>query len=170
MEAAPGGLSAIGIDVSALLFQVVNFAILLWLLKRFAYRPIVKLLEARRQKIEESLTTAEAVAKDKLALGEERVRLLTEAEAEGSALIARGKQASAALREAAQAQGARQAESMLAEAHARLEQERRQLSTSLQSETLNLVRQATERLLRQKLDRDADAQLIQAAIKEVKTS
>ena len=42
-----GGLGALGINLSALLFELINFAILFWILKRFAYQPILNALEQR---------------------------------------------------------------------------------------------------------------------------
>ncbi|MEK7557281.1 MAG: F0F1 ATP synthase subunit B [Patescibacteria group bacterium] len=169
-ESAAGGLAALGLDWKALLFQVVNFAILLWLLKRFAYRPIVKLLEARRQKIEESLKTADAIAAEKASLDEEREARLAEAEQEAARIIAASKQESSRVLQVAQARGREQVESLRAEAQNALAQERRRIYTDLQAETLQLVRKAAERILRKKLDTEADARLMKEAIQEVKTS
>ena len=55
---AAGGIGALGLDARGLVFQVINFAILLGVLYRFAYRPLLRVLEERRQTIEESLKSA----------------------------------------------------------------------------------------------------------------
>ncbi len=43
------GIAALGIDGWAILFQLVNFAILFWVLQRFAFRPLLKILQERQQ-------------------------------------------------------------------------------------------------------------------------
>ena len=58
-------LSNLGINGKLLLAQIVNFFILLYILKRFAYKPILKVLDDRKEKIEKGLRDAEN-AKDKL--------------------------------------------------------------------------------------------------------
>ena len=51
----------LGIDWKVLIAQIVNFAILLFLLKKFAYKPILKILNERRQKIEEAIERSKSV-------------------------------------------------------------------------------------------------------------
>src|SRR3989344_8381212 len=58
-------LKNFGIQPSLLLAQIVNFLIILFLLKKFFYKPIVKALEDRKKRIEESLTNAQTI-EDKL--------------------------------------------------------------------------------------------------------
>jgi len=53
-----------------LLFQIVNFGILIFLLNRFLYRPILKIVEDRNKKIEDSLKAAEATLKEKEKINE----------------------------------------------------------------------------------------------------
>jgi F-type H+-transporting ATPase subunit b len=57
-------------DWSTLALQTVNFAILVWLLHRFLYRPVLRLLDARRAEIDKQYADADlakAKAKDELA-------------------------------------------------------------------------------------------------------
>lgn len=54
-------LNQFGINPILLAAQVVNFLILLFILKKFLYKPILKVLEERRKKIEESLKNTEAI-------------------------------------------------------------------------------------------------------------
>ncbi len=166
-EAAAGGLSAIGLDWKALLFQVLNFAILLWVLKRFAYRPITKLLEARRQKIAESLKTADEIARQKSAFDGERSERLRQVGEEAAALIAESKREVSALIQTAAAKGQQAATQLRAEAAARLEQETQQLREGVKQETIGLVKRVTERLLSAKLDDATDERLIKQALQDL---
>ena len=51
-------LAKIGVDWKLLLAQVVNFLVLLWVLRRFAYRPMLEFLEKRTKRIESGLRDA----------------------------------------------------------------------------------------------------------------
>ena len=50
-----------GLDVPHFISQVISFAIVAFLLHRFAYKPILKVLEDRRQKIAEGLANADKI-------------------------------------------------------------------------------------------------------------
>lgn len=71
-------LNQFGINPILLAAQVVNFLILLFILKKFLYQPILKVLEARKKKIEESLKNSEAIE-----------RKLQETEQQSEKIIAR---------------------------------------------------------------------------------
>ena len=58
-----GLIYALGIDGRILLAQLFNFAILVFILWRFAYKPVLNILEERRLKVEKSLDDAEAATK-----------------------------------------------------------------------------------------------------------
>ena len=80
-------LAHLGINAKLLIAQVVNFAILLFVLKRYAYRPILKLLDERSAKIEKGLADAEQAALTLKETSAEEKRILSEARAEVRALM-----------------------------------------------------------------------------------
>lgn len=160
----PTGISAIGLDVKALLFQVVNFAILLFLLKRFAYKPVVRLLEARRLKIEESLATAERLASEKARLAAQRRQILTAAESQAQAIMAEGRKQAASLLAASEARAQAETERIRAQTRAQLTQERAALKAAVAREAAILVARATAKVIDQKLDDKGDAKIIERAI------
>lgn len=67
--------------------QVVNFAILLFILKKFLYKPILKVLEERRKRIEESLKNAAEIEKRLLEIGEREAEALQKSTKEGEKII-----------------------------------------------------------------------------------
>jgi len=169
--AAPAaGINALGLDWKALLFQVLNFAILLWLLKRFAYQPILKVLNDRRQKIEESLKTAQQIAITKTALDKEQSRMMQEAQTNVKQLIAQGEKQAGTIIEEAQAKAMSQAERIVTEGKARLRQEEAAIKNRLHEEAVTLVKEVTGRLIKNKLDSKNDETLIKETIKEVQTN
>ena len=86
-------LKQFGINPVLLAAQVVNFLILLFILKKFLYKPILKVLEERRKKIEVSLKNAEAIEKRLLEANQEYEKILNEALEESRKILNQSKEA-----------------------------------------------------------------------------
>ena len=71
------GISKLGINIPGLIAQLVNFLILLVVLKIFLWGPILKVLDERKRRIEEGLNRAEQAASDALATEEEAKNALS---------------------------------------------------------------------------------------------
>lgn len=166
----PTGLSAIGLDWKALLFQLLNFVILLWLLKRFAYRPVVNLLEARRQKIAESLANADEIARQQDLMERQRGQQLQAVAAEAAALLAESKREASQVLQVATEKAQQAATQVRQQTEAALAAERAQLRSALKNETLSLVKRLSEKVLAQKLDSSADEQFIKQALQDLSHS
>src|SRR3989344_4706705 len=80
-------LNQFGINPILLAAQVVNFLILLFILKKFLYKPILKVLEARKQKIEESLKNAEEIERKLLLTEEEKEKILAKTSLEAQKIL-----------------------------------------------------------------------------------
>lgn len=160
-EAATGGaLRALGLNVPALLFQILNFAILLVLLRLFAYKPVLKILHARRQRIAESLATADQLAKERTALDAKQKEIIAQAEAGASALLRAGQEQAKKLLAGAEEAASRQRDKLLADTRAQAQAEVAALRQQLQQEVVELVASATEKVLEEKLDSATDTALI----------
>lgn len=80
-------LSDFGVQPILLAAQVVNFFILLFLLKRFLYKPLLKVLEERKQKITESLKNAEEIERKLSETEIQTEKILAGALAEGQKIL-----------------------------------------------------------------------------------
>ncbi len=67
-------LGNLGIDVKLLIAQVVNFGLLLWLLSKFLYRPIIERIEKDEAELKEAQTLREKLEREKAALEERKRR------------------------------------------------------------------------------------------------
>src|SRR5213083_2253555 len=108
------------------LSQVISFCIVAYLLQRFAYKPILALLEERRRKIEEGQINAEKIKKE-LAEAEKRYQeILAKANADAQRMIDEARESAAHLSERKQQEAITAAEQILAKAKeaAALEHER----------------------------------------------
>ncbi len=88
-----------GVDWSHLTAQIISFLIVCALLYRFAYRPILKMLEDRRQQIALGLANAEKIKAELAQTAARRQEVLTEANAQATRLIEEGHLAAARVRE-----------------------------------------------------------------------
>lgn len=74
-----------------LLFQIINFGVLVFLLKRFMYKPIITIIKQRNKKIEDSIKAAEASLKEKAKLEQIKKKAIEEAEKEAVLIIDKAK-------------------------------------------------------------------------------
>ncbi len=163
-EASKGGISAIGLDPKALLFQIINFIILFWILKKVAYKPILNVLEARRKRIEESLKTAHEIELREQRLAERQAQLLKEAREDAGDIVAKARMQTTEMLGEAEAKARRQADKILADAKNRIAQEVEAARTGLKHEMSGLVAAATEAVLEEKVDANKDKGLIERSL------
>ncbi|EDK72648.1 ATP synthase F0, B subunit [candidate division TM7 genomosp. GTL1] len=163
-----GLFEALGINWQLLGLQALAFVILVVLLGKFVYPKLIGAIDAREKAIFESLEAAQQ-AESKAEEVEEKVKkLLTEARKEAADIVAVAKKEAAAEVGAAEAKAKKRAEHIVAEAQEQLGQEVNKARLVLRKETTELVALATEKIVREKVDADRDAKLIEAALKEAK--
>jgi F-type H+-transporting ATPase subunit b len=149
------------------LSQVISFAIVALLLRRFAYKPILAVLEDRRRKIEEGQLNAEKIKKE-LAEAEKRYQeILAKANADAQRMIDEARQSAAHLSERKQQEAITAAEQIVAKAKeaAALEHER-QMQT-LKRELGRLVVETTEKVTGKVLTPDDQKRLQEEAARQV---
>src|ERR1700674_4301646 len=126
LDSAKETAETFGWNWELFLSQVISFTIVALLLRRFAYKPILAVLEDRRRKIEEGMLNAEKIRKD-LADAEKRYQeIVAKANADAQRMIDEARESSAHLAERKQQEAIAAAEQILAKAKeaAALEHER----------------------------------------------
>jgi F-type H+-transporting ATPase subunit b len=79
------------IELPQIIFQMINFGVVLFVLNRFLYRPVLKMLEERRQKVEAAAKAAEETLKEKSSLDERKEEILKKAKKEAAGILAQAK-------------------------------------------------------------------------------
>ncbi len=164
-EAEAEGIAALGLDGQAFLIQLISFLLVFYVLKRFVFAKVVKLLEDRRETIEEGmrLTTEMVAERDKLE--KEVAASHTAARKEANEILARThEQASVMIKDAEETAQAK-ADKIVADAKARIHEETVKARRKLEQEMVDLVIDATEKVSGEKLDAKKDAALIGRALK-----
>ncbi len=132
-----------GVDWSHLLAQIASFCIVCLLLSRYAYRPVLRMLEARRQKIAEGLADAERIKIEASRSEAQRQKVLDQANTQASKLIEEARAAGACVQEQETQRAIAAAEQIITKAREAALQERARLLAELKREFGRLVVQAT---------------------------
>ena len=154
------GIAKLGLNLPGLVSQLVNFLIILLVLRLLIWKPFLRVLEERRVRIEEGLRASEQAAHAAEQSQEESRRVLEEARAEGRELISRAQETAARLREDLEAQARRDAEQIVERARAEMALESQRAIQALRGEFADLTVRAAERVVGQSIDRDAHQRLI----------
>lgn len=160
------GLKALGINLPSLLAQLINFTLLLAVLYLLAYKPLLRVLDERKKRVQEGLEASEE-AKRRLAEAEQQSAAeLDRARQEGQALIGQTQQISARVQEEARQQARAEADQLLERARGEIQLERDSAIAQLRREFADLTITAAERVIRRSLDQDAHRQLIEEVLAE----
>lgn len=153
-------LANLGIDWKLLLAQAVNFLVLLFILRRYAYRPMLEFLEKRSDRIEQGLKDAEA-AQAKLAQMEEQEKKTLLAARDEARAIVDAAEASAKKRDALRlAETEMKTRQFLEDARAKIEDEKRKILAEARQEIAVVVALSVEKVLKEKVDAAKDRELI----------
>jgi F-type H+-transporting ATPase subunit b len=153
-------LEKLGINFTWLLAQIVNFGLLLFILWRFAYKPVLKMLNDRKLKIQESLEYAERVKREAADQQKEFDRKLEEARQQAQSAAAAAAQVGEKEREVIVAQAREEARKMIDQAKGQIEYERKQMMSDLREEVVRLSLLAAQQVVSQSLDDQAHRRLV----------
>jgi F-type H+-transporting ATPase subunit b len=175
IAAAAGGLSetlqdtaeTFGWNWQLFLSQVISFVIVALLLKRFAYKPILAVLEERRRKIEEGQINAEKIKKE-LAEAEKRYQeIVAKANADAQKMIDEARESAAHLSERKQQEAIAAAEQIIAKAREASAIEHERTMESLKRELGRLVVDTTAKVAGKVLTPDDQRRLQEEAARQL---
>jgi F-type H+-transporting ATPase subunit b len=157
----------VDINLGTLLFQIVNFFVLVGILAKFAYKPLLKVLEDRRNKIASDLDNAAQARQSAEQMKAEYEAQLSKARSEAQAIVDKAvKQAAKegqAQLEAIRAQIAREKEV----AQAEIANEREAAIRDMRNEVVTLSMAVAEKLLNKNMDSDMNAKLVADCIDQL---
>ncbi len=160
-------MEQLGINPKLLLEQIVNILILLVILSKFVYRPMLKMMSERESRIKKGLALTQKMEDEQEKLKQQKKLLLEEARNQASILI-----------QEAQKQGLEEKESILAQAHqdakraiedglAVLNAKQEEQEQKLRREIGDLVIELTERLLTTRIDSKMQKKILEQQLMEL---
>ncbi|MGB4861101.1 MAG: F0F1 ATP synthase subunit B [Tepidiformaceae bacterium] len=159
-------VEALGLNLPQLIAQVVNFFVLLFILRLVAYKPILKMLDERKEKIAEGLNAAE-IARAEAAAAQANIQdQLNVARKDGQEIVANAQAIATRIQTDAREQSAQDREVALERARSEIQQERDRAIAGLRSEFADITVSAAEKVINQSLDRQAHQRVIDETLAE----
>ncbi len=155
------------LEPGMIIWTWITFGVVLVLLKRYAWQPLLAMVEEREKKIAESLRRADEARDQAEALLEEQHQRLAQAQEEIEAMLKESRAMAEQTRNEILAKAREDANRMLERAKADIERERHAALMSLKKEVADLVVAATGRLIGMNLDEKKHRQLIDEYIQEI---
>lgn len=161
------GIGAFNINLKSFLFQLVTFVLVVLVFKRWVLPPILKTMQERQNTLERSLEqakqTEEALSRAEVKAEE----IIAKARTHADEAMAQARKSAEEFIVSAETAAAQRATLIIKDAQGRLDSERAKLRNELKTELADLVADATEIIIRQKLDQPNDRKLVEQALKEI---
>ena len=167
-ESSSSGLGALGVDGRAFLIQLVTFVLAFLILKRYAFTPILKVLNERRETIESGVRIGEEMQRERAKLDKEVSDTLHKARQEADSIIGNAQDAGREVVREAEEKARTKAAGIVTEAESRIAQDTARARKQLEKEMVGLISEATEAIIDEKVDAKKDAALIERALKASK--
>lgn len=162
--------SALGVSVPLLLAQIVNFAVLLIILRFTLYKPVLRMLDDRKQRIAEGLNAAE-IARREAASAQANIQAQLEAaRKEGQEIVANAQAIASRIESESREQAAREREAALEKARNEIQLERDRAIAELRREFAAITVAAAEKVINQSLDQQAHQRIIEETLAESRFS
>ncbi len=160
------GLSELGINLPSLVAQLVNFGILLLVLYLVAYKPILKMMDRRSEKVKESLAQSEEVKQQAEREEQELKERLEQAGKRSQDIIDRAAKTGEEIRQRATQEAKEETDAMIARARNEIKRERNEVIEQLRREYADLTIMAAEKIIDRSLDKKAHKDIIEKVMEE----
>lgn len=148
---------------ATLIAQILNFLILLAILAKFAYKPLLNVMEERRNRIANDLDSAEKTRLEAESLKAEYTQQLADARQQATEIVEKANKIAQNLHDEMVEQARVEKEEMMASAKERIEQEKQQAMLDIRSEVIALSTMIAGKIVDQKLNSAEDQKLVAAA-------
>lgn len=168
-ETADTGIfGSLGIDWKLLAYQTVAFLILLWILSKFVFPVLRKMVEDRQSEIEASRRAAARAMNQAESAKSEINDMLKNAKKEAAQIVTDAKDQANKMIKDSDEKAKDRAEKMIQSANEDIAKEIKKARTALRNETIDMVALATEKVASKKLSEKIDKDLISESIEEAK--
>ena len=162
-----GSPSLLSFDPGVSIWALIVFVLLLLILKKAAWKPILDALDARDQQIKDSLSAAEKAQAENARVAEEQAKILSAAKKEAGDLVHSARQAAEEVKKKIEAAAQDEKARILASAQSEIEAEKQAALRELRKTTADLSLSVAEKLIRRNLDDAQNRALVDTLIAEV---
>ena len=156
-------------DPGLFVWTILTFLILVALLARFAWRPLLQALERRQATIVQSLEDAQRARQELERLQRESTQIMAQARAEAESMLARSRSDAEALREELKQKARTEAAGIVKNAERQIQLETARAIQQIRHEAVDLSVAIASKILRRQVTREDNEALIQEALKQVES-
>ncbi len=161
-------LGKIGFDWRMGLFNLLNFLFVFWLLKKFAFGPVMKIVHDRQEKEQEAVENF-TKAKTELQMAERKAQeLIDESKVQANRIVEKSHDDAKALGEQLKDKAKKEIELLILQAKKNIDIDKKEMKETLRRETVELVVMAVEKIMIEKLDDKKDEKMIQDILSSLK--
>jgi F-type H+-transporting ATPase subunit b len=156
-------------DPGLYIWTIVTFLVLLGLLARFAWRPLLDALEARQEVIRKSLDDARQARQELEQVKTEAAKLLSEARAEAGEIISRTRSDAARFADEMKQKARTDADALVKHAERQIEMQTARAMETIRRETVDLSVEIASKILRRSISKEDNERLIDETLKEMQS-
>jgi F-type H+-transporting ATPase subunit b len=157
----------LSINPGLIIWQILIFVILLFILKKIAWKPLLTALHTREQTIKDSIDQAEKLKKDAEVLIEQNKKNMTEANVQSMRVINEAKDMANKLREELMAKANVDSRKLLDQAKTEIQQEKESAMADLRNEVSDLAIKAAEKIINDNLDESRQKKIVNDFISQI---
>jgi F-type H+-transporting ATPase subunit b len=157
----------ISVTPGLMIWTIVCFLITLYVLKRFAFGRIQKLIDTRQQSIQDSIEAAETARDEAQRLLEEHRKLIADARSEGESILAEARKTRDSMEQRMRDETETERQRRLEETRKEIAAETARALAQIRTEVAELTLEAASRVVGRTLDAERDRELIEEAISDL---
>jgi len=157
----------VGFDWQIALANLVNFLIIFWLLRKFAFGPIKKVIDERREKIDKGLVDAETARGQLLSAEQQSEEILKEARLGANEIMGEAKERSDDMIREAKKNAEESADEIILSAKKKASMEIEQAEKELEKKTADLIAAGVEKILSEEVDVEGDRARVKQSLGKI---
>lgn len=165
--ASEGGTGLVNVSPGLIFWTVVTFVILLLVLKKFAWKPILTALDQRESVIKESLEKAEKAKEEAQKVLDENQANLAKAEEESKKIIEQSRAYAEKLKDQMLQESKQQAQKIISGATEEIERKKESAFNELKNQIAEIAVRASEKILKENINKDINKKMVNDYISEI---
>ena len=157
-------------DPGLFIWTILTFLVLLALLAKFAWKPLLQALESRQQSIRKSLDDADRAKMELEKLQQESTRIIQEARINAESIIGQSRSDAEKLREEIKQKAKGEADAILRNAQHQIELQTRQAVLQIRNEVADMAVMIASKVLERNVSKEDNARLIDETLKQIQVS
>ena len=152
------------LDPGLFIWTVLTFVLLLTVLAKFAWKPLLLMLDERDKSIEESLLSAEKARKELENINQESESILMKAKTEAQSIVGEAKSAADNMKEDIVSKARSEAEGQLEKAKIQINVEKDKAMAEIRGEVVNLSIHVAEKIIKKNISKEENVELIKKSL------